>query len=306
MLTQLLYIFGGIGFAVGVYLLLFLVLSPERRVKTRLNAIRGDNTIREDDDLYNKPFIERVIRPIYDAMFKLIGRLAPENINKEYELSLLQAGMLGDHTPARLLTNQVILMVTNVIGSIIITKGLTGHINILALLFTGISSFYLPLYRIRQKAKKRQGQIQKDLSNLLDLIYVSVEAGLSFDMAMKKTAAKMDSPLSSEITRAMDDIAKGRNRIEALRSIGVRTQVDDVKTFISTVIQSEMLGSNIANVLRIQAKDLRNKRALRTEELAMKIPIKMLFPLVFFLLPSLFVVIMGPAVINVIRTFPSL
>ena len=306
MKIQFLYILGGIGVSLFLYLLLVLFLSPERRVKVRLDHIRGETIMQnEEDDVYNKSFMERVLQPIYNAVFKVIAKLAPENINKEYELSLLQAGMLGDHTPARLLTNQLLLMTFNVIGSALISHYAMGKINFLMLAFAGISSFYLPLYRVRQKAKKRQGQIQKDLTNLLDMIYISVEAGLSFDMAMKKTAAKMEGPLSYEITRAMEDVSKGRNRIEALRSIGIRTQVDDVKTFIATVIQSELLGSNIANVLRIQSKDLRNKRAQRTEELAMKIPIKMLFPLIFFLFPSLFIVIMGPAVINVIRTFPE-
>ena len=182
---------------------------------------------------------------------------------------------------------------------------LPGTMKPLNIIVSMILAAYYPVFNLRKKAKKRQWRIQKDLPYLLDMVYISVRAGLSFDMAMRTTATKMDNPLGYEVVRAMEDIARGRNREEALRSIGERTYVDDVRIFISTMIQSEQLGSNIADVLKIQALMIRDKRAQQAEAAANKMPIKMLPILVFFLFPAIFIVVMGPAVINVMRTMPS-
>jgi tight adherence protein C len=113
----------------------------------------------------------------------------------------------------------------------------------------------------------------------------------------------MGGPLSDEILRALDDIRKGRERMPALRSIADRTEVDDVRSFIMAVIQSELLGSNIANMLRTQAKVMRERRRQRAEEKAHKLPIKMLFPLIFLMFPALFVIILGPALIKIFEMF---
>jgi tight adherence protein C len=121
-------------------------------------------------------------------------------------------------------------------------------------------------------------------------------------MAMKKAAEKMHGPLSDEIIKSMDDISKGKEREESLRGMVARTKVDDLAQFVSAVIQAEQLGSNIANVLRVQSNSMRQVRRQRAQEKAAKIPVKMLFPMIFFILPSLFVVILGPAFINIMNT----
>ena len=134
------------------------------------------------------------------------------------------------------------------------------------------------------------------------MLYVSVEAGLAFDMAIYRTTDKMKGPLSEELLFTMNEISKGRGRSEALREMVKRTQVSDLATFVTSIIQAEEMGSNIGNVLRIQAETMRLNKRQRAETLAAKIPTKMLFPIVFFMFPALFVVILGPAVLNIMET----
>ena len=243
-------------------------------------------------------FTERAIKPFYDSIYNLFKRLTPSNIEKEYTLLLQQAGLPSTHTPIKLITKQVLLASMSGIGSPILTLSLGYKVNVLYVLASVILAIYTPIKNIRNKIKKRKALIQKELPSLIDMIYVSVEAGLSFDMALRTTAQKMPNALGYEIMRAMSDISKGRNREEALRSIGVRTQVEDVRIFIATVIQSEKLGSNISNILRIQSEVIRDKRRQYAEAEANKMPIKMLFPLIFFMFPALFIVIIGPAAIT--------
>ena len=133
-----------------------------------------------------------------------------------------------------------------------------------------------------------------------------MEAGLGFDMALKRTVDSFEGPLSDEFKRVLYEINKGRNRQDAMRAMVKRTGVDDLGTFISAIIQSEELGSNIANVLRVQSTSMRQKRRQRAEEAAMKVPIKMLFPLVFFMFPALFIVILGPAIMMIIEMFSGM
>lgn len=253
----------------------------------------------------NLPLYERILKPVYDKLSTLISRLTPQNISKEYVRLITQAGYPRTYTPDQLLTKQILLVTVAGAMGLLMMYILPGTMKPLNIIVSMILAAYYPVFNLRKKAKKRQWRIQKDLPYLLDMVYISVRAGLSFDMAMRTTATKMDNPLGYEVVRAMEDIARGRNREEALRSIGERTYVDDVRIFISTMIQSEQLGSNIADVLKIQALMIRDKRAQQAEAEANKMPIKMLPILVFFLFPAIFIVIMGPAVINVMRTMPS-
>lgn len=300
------YVISAIGVLICCYLLFLLLFKSKRQIKARMENIRKDINYEADDNMYDESILDRIIYPLYEKSFLLISRFTPENLINEYSKVLLEAGLSLTYTPVQLLIRQLLLTSIAVTISGIITRIIFSQVNILIVAFFGLLFFYIPLYDVRIKSKKRRDRIQRDLASFLDLIYISVEAGLGFDSAMRKTAEKMNGPLSVEVLFAMDDISKGRNRVDALRSIGERTQVGDVKSFIATVIQSESLGSNIANVLRVQSKDIRDKQLQRTEEAAMKIPIKMLFPLIFCLLPALFIVIMGPAVINVIRLLSDL
>lgn len=286
-----------------LYLILYKATESTYSIKQRLLDVRMAED--EEIDELKKPFIERAVYPIYNHLFQFLDRLTPTNIADKYQQTILQAGVSSKVTPIKILINQLLSSILGALLSLLYFQITKNKINIALIFAMSVIAFLIPIVYYRTKAKERQKLIKNSLPDLLDMLYVSVEAGLSFDAAIKKTAAKMKGPLSMEISKAMDDITKGREREEALRSIGQRTQVEDVSTFLTAVIQSELLGSNIANMLRIQSRVMREKRKQRAEEDAAKMPLKMLFPMILFLFPALFLVILGPAIISVMKVLTS-
>lgn len=283
------------------YIIGSLVFSKKEVVGQRMESIKSMYSLSEDEDDMKKPFVERVINPAYQRLVTALGNITPASINKKYEKLIVQAGVGKSFTPSSLVSIQVMLALT--IGGVffLLFSFIGKEINRGLLILLSVSGFFIPYALLHSAAEKRQKLVQRAMPDLLDLLYISVEAGLGFDMALKKSAEKMPGPLSDEINKAIEDITKGRDRQDALRGIVKRTGVEDLNNFVTAVIQSELLGTNIAIMLKTQSTVMRQKRKQRAEETAMKIPIKMLFPLVFFLFPALFVVIMGPAVISVIE-----
>lgn len=165
-----------------------------------------------------------------------------------------------------------------------------------------VGALTVPAY-FHIKIKNRQMEIQRTLPDVLDLLTVSVEAGLSFDGALVKLAEKMKGALVDELTRVLQEMRIGIPRKAALTAMAKRCDVEDLSLFVSAIVQADQLGVGIAKVLRIQSVEARDKRRMKIRELAMKAPIKMLFPLVFFIFPALFVVVLGPAVLSIIKTF---
>jgi tight adherence protein C len=283
------------------FLLLQVLLNKNEVVRERLNVVRmTSNTFDEDEDELREPFIDRVIKPAYQKLIQAIGNAAPAEIKKRYEDLIISSSTSTTMTFNSLIAIQIMLGI--VLGSItyLMFTMTGGKANLLLVFVTGIIGFILPYSSLNTKSLKRKEGIQKALPDLLDLLYVSVEAGLAFDMAIKRATEKMHGPLSEEFKKTMDEISKGRSREEALKGMVRRTQVDDLASFVTSVIQAEQLGSNIANVLRVQSVSMRGVRRQRAREKAAKIPVKMLFPLIFFMFPSLFVIILGPAAINII------
>lgn len=282
-------------------LIIFEVLfSRRQRVLSRLSEVGEMFNDSYEDTSMRKPFSDRIIRPLYQKFIGFIGKITPYGIKQNLEETLAHAGTPNNMTVNRLVS---IMIMTGVLFSAFayLVNNSNSSSGGLFIIILGVLGFILPLYIIKSKARTRQTKIQKSLPDMLDLIFVSVEAGLGFDMALKRTTEKMPGPLSEEINRALDEINKGRERVEALKGIVYRTGVEDLSSFITAVIQSEQLGSNIANMLRAQSTFMRQKRRQRAEEKAMKVPVKMLIPMVLFMFPPLFVVVLGPAIIRVIN-----
>lgn len=286
-----------------VLILYGLLFNTRENVMNRLDNVKGLFNDPDEDTIMKKPFNDRIIRPAYQKFIGFIGKATPYQLNQSLDRLIAHAGSPSKMNVNRLLGIMVMVSIIFPAFFFLINNSLGNKQNPLLLIVIGVLGFMLPIYSLRAKARARQTKIQKSLPDMLDLIFVSVEAGLGFDMALKRTTEKMPGPLSEELNRALDEINKGRNRDDALRGIVYRTGVEDLSSFITAVIQSEQLGSNIANMLRVQSSSMRQKRRQRAEELAMKVPIKMLFPLVFFMFPALFIVILGPAVIRIIDIF---
>jgi tight adherence protein C len=166
-------------------------------------------------------------------------------------------------------------------------------------------AYFVPDILIHGRGAERQKSMELELPNTLDQMLISVEAGLGFETAMARAGQNGKGPLAAELMRTLQDMQVGRSRRDAYLALASRTDVPDLRTFVRAVVQADVYGIAIANVLRTQAKQMRVKRRQRAEEKAMKLPVKVLFPLMFCILPVLFIVIIGPAAINVMKAFSA-
>jgi len=246
-----------------------------------------------------QPFTDRVVTPAIRGMAAFIGRFAPQRNEEEMRHKLDLAGNPNNWTTAdRLGVRGLAAVITVVI--VAIPLFLLGTQIPQFLLFTGISGilgFYVPIFWLNAKIRQRKHDIQKALPDALDLLTISVEAGLGFDAAMVKVTEKWENELSRAFMRVNAEIRLGKLRREALRDMTNRCDVPDVSNFIAAVIQADQLGVSLAKVLRIQSDQMRIKRRQRAEEQAAQAPVKMMFPLVFLIFPSIFIVLLGPAIL---------
>jgi tight adherence protein C len=173
---------------------------------------------------------------------------------------------------------------------------------VLGLVAGALAGLGIPLFIVYDLAVRRQDQIRRELPDALDLLTLSVEAGQGFDAALALVAQRMSGPLSREIARALHEMQMGMRRAEAIRGMGARTSAIELRSFCTAVVQAGDLGIPIANVLREQAQEMRLKRRQRADEQARKVPVKIVIPLVLMFLPSIFVVVLGPAVISILHS----
>jgi tight adherence protein C len=167
------------------------------------------------------------------------------------------------------------------------------------------ATYLLPKMYFKQLIQERQKEIETNLPDVIDLLTVSIEAGLSFDGAMAKLVEKMSGVLVTEFAVVLKEMKMGVSKRDALKSMIERMPVSNLITFVGAILQADQLGVSIGNVLRIQSNLMRQKRRQRASELAMKAPIKMLFPMIFFILPTIFIVLLGPVVIKVMQAFAN-
>lgn len=286
------------------YLFYDLLIRPKQVMRERLDNVKEMADTRDVfEDGMRESFVIRVINPAYERMIRSLGNLAPSTIKDRYENLLNSSGAKDKMKFNNILAMQV--MMGTILSFLVhyLMKVSSSPPNNLYIFLAGVVGFLLPYYLLLSASEKRKQEIQYAMPSMLDLLYVSVEAGLSFDMAIYRTTDKMKGPLSDELRFTMNEMSKGRERSEALREMVKRTQVEDLATFVTSIIQAEEMGSNIGNVLRVQANTMRLNKRQRAEAKAAKIPTKMLFPLVFFMFPALFVVILGPAIINIMASF---
>jgi tight adherence protein C len=244
-----------------------------------------------------QPFSQRVLVPLTRAILNTIGKYGPKQSAERLRLNLQQAGNPGNLTPVMFSGIRIALAVLLVLIFSFITFRTMPFAQ--ALMYSAIGAglgYLLPGIWLGQQIKKRKKNIVKALPDALDLLTISVEAGLAFDSALQRVTEKWETELAKEFKRVLTDTRLGRARRDALKDMAARTGVDDVQTFTAAVIQAEQLGVSIGKILRIQADQMRVRRRQLAEEAAQKAPIKMLFPMVFLIFPALFVVILGPAV----------
>lgn len=252
----------------------------------------------------DRPFGERVVEPTIAGFSRLGRRLTPaqqaEGLGRRLEL----AGSPEGWTVDRVLASKVMCMIIlGVLGFFLPWQVFNASFGVILVFGIGglVLGYFLPNIVLLQLAQKRQERIRKELPDALDLLTISVEAGLAFDAAMAQVAKNSEGPLAEEFFRTLSEMQLGRSRSEALRDMGDRCGVDELSAFTTAMVQADAFGIPIANVLRVQAKEMRIKRRQRAEERAQKVPVKIIVPVVFCILPVLFIVIIGPGAISIFR-----
>jgi tight adherence protein C len=300
-----------VGLAVGGgILLVFIGLasgSPIDPVQARLTQLGSFQAKNLEELELQQPFSERTMRPLIARLSRMGGRLGSASSTTTAERRLAMAGNPGDlkltdwmgvKMLVAIVTGLVFFLIFGLFSGSLIAAFLVGFVGL------GIG-YLLPEFWLGNKIKARQKAILKMIPDTLDLLTISVRAGLGFDAALAKVVEKLPGPLTDEFRRALAEVRVGKSRRDALRDMIPRTNVAPLSSFIGAIIQAETLGVSISKVLQVQSEQLRIERRQRAEEMAAKAPIKMLFPLVGCIFPALFIVILGPALISIMKTMGS-
>jgi tight adherence protein C len=237
----------------------------------------------------------RVAMPIVERLARLVLRINPKTTIDGVAYKLVSAGLSRRISPTTFLALKAILPVGFGLLGIALASSMSPIMAVLIVVGLGALGFIGPDYVINSKIKSRQEKIRAQLPDALDLLAVSVEAGLGFDGAVAKLTESLTGPLIDEFNLTLSEMRVGESRPEALRKLSDRAQVPELSAFTRALIQADTLGISLGRILRVQAADTRERRQATAEERAMKAPIKMLFPTVLFIFPSMFIVTIGPA-----------
>jgi tight adherence protein C len=263
-----------------------------------------DEVISLEELELSQPFAQRILVPMVDAASQFITRFTPQQTLEQTRHKLELAGNPNNWSAAEFWGIRVVATVL-LGGLIFLLMSVSGQSFSRRILLSGVAAligFLYPQIWMNSKIRSRQNAIVKALPDALDLLTICVEAGLGFDSAMSKVNEKWDDPLSRDFGRVIREIQLGKARKDALRDMANRMDVPDVTSFVAAIVQTEQLGVSIAKVLRIQSEQMRMKRRQRAEERAHQAPIKMLFPMVFLIFPSIYIVLLGPAVLTVMES----
>jgi tight adherence protein C len=304
MSSQLVLLLGVIAIYAG---LMFIVLalgataSDRQQVGRSLAALDAMSSRREEARReLDRPFAERVFGPIVTRLSRIGSQFSPRDESAKLRHRIDLAGNPAGWNVERILAFKVIGLMSGLLVGIGLPLGLGGGLAVTA----GVTVLLVPLgyfapdLALYQIAFNRNERIRRDLPDSMDLLTISVEAGLPFDAALSQVARNTRGPLADELFRVLQEMQIGLARTDALRAVAERTNVPELRGFVTAMVQADSFGIPVASVLRVQARDLRVKRSQRAEEIAQKVPVKILFPLVFCILPALFIVVMGPAAIS--------
>lgn len=286
---------------------LMAIISKNRLIiQQRLDQIRSIDTKQsERSETGRISLTERAIKPMFDHLYALVAKTMSEKKRNQLISKLDLAGLLKNSTVEEwLLKKWGIVLLFSIFMGLLVTMG-SGNGTNGFLIF--ILSFFLMMYFFRfylvSRMDGRKRSILRNLPFTLDLITISVEAGTSFDGAMMRVINNVEGPLTEEFSKALKEMRMGVPRDQALRSMSDRCQVKELSTLVSSLIQADKMGVALGKILTIEAENLREHFQQMAREKAMKAPVKMLIPMVFFIFPSIFVIILGPTVLRVLEIF---
>ena len=294
-----------IGLFMLVYGTLVIIYGEKISMGMRMQQISDITGAEHSSTVNHDSFSERLLKPLYNTFVSLAIKATPGNNLSRLYKRLEKAGLLKNSTKDNWLYKKAMLMLLVPIVTAVLTYSLEPNmLNALAisLLMLALVTVAFNFY-VSRKIETRKENMLRELPYNLDLITVSVEAGLSFDGALSRVVNTVTGDLCDEFAKTLKEIRMGIQRKAALKNMGERCEVAELTLFINSVIQADELGVSMGKVLRIEAANLREKRKQIAREKAMKAPVKMLFPLVFFIFPAIFIIVLGPAVISIVEMF---
>ena len=320
-------IFGGILWFIIVSVLLYSKATPEAQVRRRIAEMiekaeelrrknekvdikrtTEQNQNSNDGDKFKpfsqRSFFERVLKPLMNNISEYVQGLAPVQVKNMFERYIFLAGKQGIWSVKRLVVMWTVSVVVGLVVAVFITQRVEYHFlqETMILILGGVAGAILPFLRLQAMIRTRKKSIRRQLPEFLDLLCVSVQAGLSFDGAVAKIITRMKGPLITEFQRVQSDVSLGMTRRYALTQMAKRCDLEEIYLFTTSVIQAEKLGTSMSRTLKLQADNIRERHRQYVKAQALKAPVKIIFPMVLFIFPSIFVVLLFPAVIMIIKT----
>jgi tight adherence protein C len=279
------------------------VTAERADVRESLRRLEGYQIQDVRDQEMLAPITERVFTPLLEGLTGIARRFTPAGFGEGVAAKLVLAGSPPNLNVDKILVLKLLGIVSVIVWApLVLALGFQSLMALVAIALLWGASFLYPDVLVNRKIDDRQKQISRKLPDILDLLVISVEAGLGFEQALDRTCTAVPGALSDEFRRMLHEIRIGSSRSEALRAMADRTDVPELRAFILAMLQADTFGVSISRLLRAQADEMRVRRRLRAQEQAQKAPVKMLFPLVFCIFPSIFVVILGPAFIQISRS----
>ncbi|MCW2925519.1 MAG: type secretion system protein [Thermoleophilia bacterium] len=299
---MILLLIGTLVFSVGVFIAMENASVSRKQIQANIRRAGSYASIAAEEGELGKSARERLITPMVERFTGLAIRMSPAGKRVELQRKLRNAGTTA--RPQTLLAIKGALAAVGV--GLIVLGALTGSLPVLMIgLLSFMIGFLGPDFWLNSRIRRRRDAMERAMPDTLDLLTVSVEAGLGFDAAVSKVCEKMDGPLIEEFDMVAREIRVGETRRQALRNFGDRVDSEDVRSFSRSIIQADELGTSLGRTLKVQADDMRVHRQLKAEEKAMKAPVKMLFPTVMFIFPAMFIIILGPAFLNIMSALAN-
>ncbi len=301
-LGALVLVFSGLALA---FVWVALEISGRSGVARSLAAIEAVQVAPRDlrAQQLQQPFSERVVDPLLSSFVEVGRRFTPEERITRIRRRLDLAGNPPGWDADRVLGLKAFFALVGSVLGLLLGLLLRGPLVVVpvAVVAGAALGWAGPSLWLLNRAQERSGRIRRELADAMDLLTISVESGLAFDAAVSQVARKTTGPVADEFARVLQEMQIGTGRVNALRALADRSDVPELQSFVGAMVQADAFGIPIASVLRVQAKEMRVKRSQRAEEQAQRVPIKILVPLVFCILPCLFIIIMGPAVILILQ-----
>lgn len=276
---------------------------PLTLLQSQVGQVSEPVDLREQE--LQRSAFDRLVLPAANRVGRAVVRITPVDLNARIDELLVLAGNPAGWEAERVVALKIVGGVAGAVAGALLAavSPLPAVFGFVLVVVTGATGYLIPSVQLRAMADRRQRGIRRQLADVIDLLTISVEAGLAVDAAIAQVTRNVPGPLADELERLSHEIQIGVSRSEAFRHLGERTNVPELRGFVLSMVQAEQFGVSIANVLRTQSRELRTKRRQLAEETAQKIPVKLLFPLIFLVLPATFIIVLGPGVIKIVDQF---